>query len=193
MIKFSDKLRALLSSRKTITLQELIDNFEEKSFAILFLLFLAIPALPLPTGGVTHIFEIIAILLALEMILGRKTIWLPNRWLKRPLPKSLQTSALPKFIKIIKWVEKFTKPRLSSIQRNKIFYRLIGFLILVFSAFAFLAPPFTGLDTLPALGVVFLSLSLIFEDILIAIIGIILGSVGIGLVLFLGKAIFKLF
>ncbi len=193
MIKFSDKLRALLSSRKTITLQELIDNFEEKSFAILFLLFLAIPALPLPTGGVTHIFEIIAMLLALEMILGRKTIWLPNRWLKRPLPKSLQTSALPKFIKIIKWVEKFTKPRLSSIQRNKIFYRLIGFLILVFSAFAFLAPPFTGLDTLPALGVVFLSLSLIFEDILIAIIGIILGSVGIGLVLFLGKAIFKLF
>jgi hypothetical protein len=34
-------------------------------------------ALPLPTGGATHVFEIIAMLLALELIAGRDQIWLP--------------------------------------------------------------------------------------------------------------------
>ena len=46
------------------TLGSLVELFEEKSFAILFVLLLGVPALPLPTGGATHVFEIIAVLLA---------------------------------------------------------------------------------------------------------------------------------
>jgi hypothetical protein len=42
-------------------------------------LLLGVPALPLPTGGATHVFEIIAVLLALELIVGREEIWLPRR------------------------------------------------------------------------------------------------------------------
>ena len=38
------------------------------------------PALPLPTGGATHVFEVIAVLLALQLIAGREHIWLPERW-----------------------------------------------------------------------------------------------------------------
>jgi hypothetical protein len=42
------------------TLGGLIEVFQEKSFAILFVLLLGLPALPLPTGGATHVFEIMA-------------------------------------------------------------------------------------------------------------------------------------
>ena len=193
MASFSQKLQTLLASKQPITLGSINNNFAQKSFAILLLLLLAIPALPLPTGGITHIFEIIAMLIALELIAGRKTIWLPKRWLNKPLPPSMQKSALPRFIKIIKWVEKYSKPRLTGLQANSFYIRLLGLFVLVFTVFAFLAPPFSGLDTLPALGVVILSLSLIFDDLILYFIGLIVGACGILLIFLLGSLIFKLF
>jgi hypothetical protein len=54
---------------------------------------------------------------------------------------------------------------------------------------AFLAPPFTGLDTLPALGVVLLSLGVLLEDALVAIAGIVIGAGGVVLEVVLGRAV----
>ena len=192
MATFSKRLQKLLSSTNSITIQSLIDTFAEKSFAVLLLLLLAIPALPLPTGGVTHIFEIIAMLLSVELLAGRKNVWLPKKWLDKPLPKPLQSSALSRLIRIIHWFEKFSKPRFLATQKSWLYPKVIGLIVLMFTIFAFLAPPFSGLDTLPSLGVVILSLSLIFEDVLLGIVGVIVGSVGIGLVLILGRLAFKL-
>jgi hypothetical protein len=42
---------------------------------------------------------------------------------------------------------------------------------------AFLAPPFTGLDTLPALGVVLLSLGVLLEDFFLVVLAVIVGLV----------------
>ena len=74
----SGDLERRLSDDGPRTLGSLIDLFGLKSFALVFVLLLGIPALPLPTGGATHVFEIIAVLVALELIVGRKEIWLPR-------------------------------------------------------------------------------------------------------------------
>ena len=63
--KVSDQIERWLASDGDKTLGGLIDVFEEKSFALVFILLLGVPALPLPTGGATHVFEIISILVAL--------------------------------------------------------------------------------------------------------------------------------
>ena len=76
----SDQLEGWLTSDGDKTLGGLIELFEEKSFAILFVLLLGLPALPIPTGGATHVFEVIAVLLALQLIAGRDEIWLPEKW-----------------------------------------------------------------------------------------------------------------
>ena len=149
---------------------------------------MAIPALPIPTGGVVHVFEIIVMLLCLELIIGRQTVWLPKKWRSKPITKSYQKNALSKLIKVIRWAEKYSKPRMQALLNNRIVTRLVGLIVMIFTIFAFIAPPFSGLDTLPALGVVFLSLALILDDIILVGLGIVLGSVGIGLVLTLGKA-----
>ncbi|MEA2335963.1 MAG: hypothetical protein QOG40_2453, partial [Solirubrobacteraceae bacterium] len=78
--KVSDQLERWLKGDGEKTLGGLIDVFGEGSFAIIFVLLMAVPALPLPTGGVTHVFEVITMLLALELIIGRRTVWLPDRW-----------------------------------------------------------------------------------------------------------------
>jgi hypothetical protein len=53
---------------------------------------------------------------------------------------------------------------------------------------AFVAPPFTGLDTLPALGVVLVSLGVLLEDFVLVVVGIAVGAVGVILEIFLGSA-----
>ena len=68
---------------------------------------------------------------------------------------------------------------------------MFGALVLGGTAGAFLAPPFTGLDTLPALGVVLLSLGVLLEDILVAIAGMVFGVGGIMLEIIVGSAVVR--
>lgn len=191
-MSLSNELQNNLSGKRPKSLQDIIANFGRKSFALLFLLLMAIPALPLPTGGITHIFEIITALLAVELIAGRDAVWLPKRWLKINLPNSIQNTALPKFINFIRWVEKYTRPRLVALMENSLTNRLSGFAILLFTIFAFLAPPFSGLDTLPALGVVLVSLALILNDVALLLVGLGVGVAGIAVIVALGNLVLKL-
>ncbi len=189
---FTAKLNGLTKSKQNRSLNGLLKVFENKSFAVLFMLLMAIPALPLPTGGVTHIFELIVMLLALEMIAGRSTIWLPKRFSRAKLPDKFWTKTLPVLVRLINKFERFSRPRLSGLLSAPLAQRLVGIIVLGFAICAFLAPPFSWLDTLPSLGIVIISLALIFEDTLALIAGLIIGSIGIGLVIFIGEAVFQL-
>jgi hypothetical protein len=66
-----------------------------------------------------------------------------------------------------------------------------GALVVIGTLAAFVAPPFSGLDTLPALGVVLLSLGVLLEDALIAAAGIAVGAGGIALVVLLSRAVVR--
>src|SRR3979409_1377611 len=76
--KVSDQIERWLPGDQTKTLGALIATLQEKSFALIFILLLGVPALPLPTGGATHVFELIAILVALPLVARRETIWVPT-------------------------------------------------------------------------------------------------------------------
>jgi hypothetical protein len=52
---------------------------------------------------------------------------------------------------------------------------------------AFLAPPFSGLDTLPSLGVVVIGLGVLMRDLLVALLGALLGAIGVAAILVLGS------
>lgn len=188
---FSQELEQWLKGSQRKTLGHLFEVFGEKSFAIAFLLLLCVSALPLPTGGLTNIFELIAALICLQLIAGRSTIWLPRKWQKINIGRLLKGKATQKLISVIKWFEKYSRRRGSGILEVNAVRSLIGLVILIFIAGSFVAPPFSGLDTLPALGVVIISLSLILEDVIMLISGIIVGCIGIALTLAAGTAIYS--
>jgi hypothetical protein len=183
-MKASDELEQWRTSDSPKTLGGLIETFEEKSFALLFILLLGLPALPLPTGGATHVFEIIAMLLALQLIAGRDEIWLPSRFKNTRLADRFIINLL----KTIRRLERFSKPRARPLFEHRLSNIVFGLLVLAGSIAAFVAPPFTGLDTLPALGVVFLSLGFVMEDIALVVAGIVIALVGVGLEIVLGSA-----
>jgi hypothetical protein len=187
-VRLSDELERWLKSGDERTLGSLIDAFGEKSFALLFVLLLGVPALPIPTGGATHVFEVIAALIALELIAGRREIWLPVRWRRIELGGERQQRLLASLMRLIRRLERFSRPRLGFLLRHRLGEVVFGLLVIGGSAAAFVAPPFTGLDTLPALGVVLLSLGVLLEDVLVAVAGLILGSVGVALEIVLGAA-----
>ncbi len=189
---FSKHLDKWLKGSKPKTIGGLLDNFAEKSFAILFVVLMALPATPLPTGIVTHVFEAITIILALELIFGLRRVWLPKKFLKKQLPDSVVKTGIPYTINAIRKLEKYSRPRMSSVLSNHAMISFMGVFVLIFTLFAITAIPFSGLDTLPALGVVFIGLAILLEDIVLFIVGIVLGSVGIGLILTLGTAAFEL-
>jgi hypothetical protein len=186
--KVSDELGRWLGSDGEKTLGSLIELFGEKSFAILFVLLLGVPALPLPTGGATHVFEIIAVLLALELVAGRDQIWLPRRWHKLELAGDKQQRFISRLIRMIRWLERFSRPRLRFLFDHRLSNIVFGLLVIGGSAGAFFAPPFTGLDTLPALGVVLLSLGVLLKDFVIVIAALLVGLAGVVLEIVLGSA-----
>ncbi|HEY3829367.1 MAG TPA: exopolysaccharide biosynthesis protein [Solirubrobacteraceae bacterium] len=186
--QISSELERWLGGTGEKTLGSLIELFQEKSFALLFVLLLGVPALPLPTGGATHVFEIIAVLLALQLIAGSRRIWLPQRWRKLELAGSKQQRFIAGLMKLIRKLEHLSRPRLRFLFNHRFSDALFGLLVIGGSVGAFLAPPFTGLDTLPALGVVLLSLGVLLEDILVVIVASLIGVAGISLEIVLGSA-----
>ena len=184
----SRDLERWLQSDGEKTLGSLTDLFEEKSFAIVFVLLLGVPALPLPTGGATHVFEIIAVLLALQLIVGRDEIWLPERWRRIELAGPKQQKFIAGLMRLIRRLERFSRPRLTFLFDHRLSTIVFGLLVLAGTLGAFLAPPFTGLDTLPSLGVVLLSLGVLLEDFFIVVVGLVVGCAGVLLELVLGRA-----
>jgi hypothetical protein len=184
----SDQLELWLSRGDETSLGDLIRLFGRKSFAIVFVLLLGVPALPLPTGGATHVFELIAILLALELITGRKEIWLPRRWRGLELAGPRQQRFLRALLRLIRLLERTSRPRLRFLFDHRLSNIVFGSLVVGGAVAAFLASPFTGLDTLPSLGVVLLSLGVLLEDIVVVLAGILVGVAGVVPEVILGKA-----
>ena len=186
--KVSEQLERWLRTDGDKTLGSLIDLFGKKSFAICFVLLLGVPALPLPTGGVTHVLEIIAVLLAVQLIAGRKQIWLPQRWCKLELAGRNQQRFISGLMKMIRRLERFSRPRLRFLFDHRLSNIVFGLLVIGGSAGAFFAVPFSGLDTLPALGVVLLSLGVLLEDVVLALVALVVGVAGIVLEIVVGSA-----
>ena len=185
---FSDELASWLHGDAPKSLGSMAEAFGEKSFAVVIMLLLFPSALPLPTGGITDIFAVVAALLAVEMILGAKSIWLPKRLRNREVSQSITGRAIPFIVKRIKWFEKRSRPRL------RVGFRSGGSRA---NSRRVVADVRGGHDHratvlrprhLARVGGVAIALSIILEDIVVLGIGTLIGTGGIVLIVTLGVA-----
>jgi hypothetical protein len=190
--RFSHELEGWLEQDGPKTVGSLTDVIDEKSFAVVTLLLLIPSALPLPTGGVTHLFELIAAIVVAQMVLGREELWLPRRFRDHELGKTMTGKAIPRILKVVRWFERWARPRLARVLDLQLVKSLLAVFLLVFVVAAFVAPPFSGLDTAPSLGVVMVCLGIIFGDVIIVSLGLLVGAAGIVLVIVLGEAAWHL-
>ena len=189
---FSTELERWLSDGTPKTFGDLSTAFGDKGFAVTVLLLMSVPALPVPTGGVTHVLEAVAIVVAAQMVAGRRTMWLPRRVRGRPLGTILTGRAIPFLVARIRWLERHSHPHFSSAFHHGWALRAVGAVLIVFAAAAALAPPFSGLDTLPAIGAVLVTLAVLLEDLAVLAAGIVVGVAGIVLMASVGAAVVHL-
>ncbi len=95
-----------------LPLQEMVEAFGERSFGamllILGLLSVLIGAIP----GTTTVLAIPILLISLQLILRRHTLWLPRFVLERSLERARFAQAVGKAIKPLRMLERISRPRL---------------------------------------------------------------------------------
>ena len=87
--------------------------------------------------------------------------------------------------------ERISRPRGTALLQAGATQRLLGLLLMAFAIGAAVAPPFSGLDTLPALGAVVVALAIILEDVVVLAIGVAIGAGGIALILTIGAVVVR--
>jgi len=123
-----------------------------------------------------------------QLIAGREKVWLPRRWRTTELAGPRRQRFTRGLLRMIRRLERFSRPRARFLFDHRASNAVFGGLVAAGSLAAFLAPPFTGLDTLPSLGVVLISLGVLLEDIAIVAAGGVVGAAGVALEIFLGRA-----
>src|SRR3954466_11984710 len=139
--KISDQLEGWLTSDGDKTLGSLIELFEEKSFAILFVLLLGVSALPIPTGGATHVFIVIAVIVAAQLVVGRDHFWIPKRWRGASVGGGRQERFIKALLRLLRFLERFSRPRLAFVFDHALTNAVFGLVVIVLTAGAFFAPP----------------------------------------------------
>jgi hypothetical protein len=160
------------------TLRKIIEVFPLQTYGILYVLFSMISALPLPTGGISHVLVGLGMLVSAQQVIGFKTIWLPNFALDYKANWMSNEKVILSLKSFLEGIEKRLSGKKNLLIVNSNFQRIIALLTFFCMFLAFFAPPFTGLDTLPSVGAVMLGLCLITEDIKLFWLGLVAGMLG---------------
>jgi hypothetical protein len=173
--------------RPEVSVAELADSFGPRAMGALLLVFGLICTLPLPPGGTT-VFGLPLVLLAPQLMLGRKGPWLPARLRRREMKRAHLASGLQKVLPWLRRVEAVSRPRLGLIF-SRPGQRLIGLVCKVFANELFLPIPLG--NNLPAAAVSALSLSLVQRDGWLALAGYALAAASVGVLVLAAGVIWR--
>lgn len=159
------------------TIAELIEDFHENGI-LLSLIFFSLPvAIPLPyPPGFTTIMGIPLIMLSLQMLIGSKKVWIPDKLQQYQIKNSVLTMISKKFMPVLEKIEKYSKPRLS-FAKSVYCEQFVGLVCLVASIAVALPIPFT--NAIPALGISIIAIGLLNRDGFIIIAGLFVTAFGI--------------
>jgi len=144
-----------------ILVGDFIREAGDKAFGVA-LLMLALPgALPVPAVGYGTPFGLGILLISLQMLTGRKTLWLPNRVLRLRLSREKTQANIRRASHFLKKFERLFHPRLSWI-RGPIGKLWIGSILMCLSVLVILPLPLT--NTAPSMVVFALALCQMEED-----------------------------
>ena len=155
---------------------ELTDAVGEKGFGLVLVLLSLPSALPVPAPGYSTPFGIVIALLALQMLMGRQTVWLPARLQRIRIKPSLANKMIGAATKFLRAVEHLIRPRQQWI-RARLGQSGLAIVILTMACLMMLPIPLT--NTLPAMVIFLIGVGLSEEDGLLAIGAFAVGCVAV--------------
>ncbi|TAE54019.1 MAG: exopolysaccharide biosynthesis protein [Nostocales cyanobacterium] len=162
-LRFSQDIKSLLQrlTEKPLTLADILAETSERGFSLVIAL-LVLPFLfPMPPG-LTGPFGVACLLLSLQMLLGRRSPWLPRKIATYKFPRSFAEIILNNLRKVTKLLEKIARPRLTHIASHKLTWRFNGLCISWLTLLLISPVPFT--NPLPTVGILLFAVASLESD-----------------------------
>lgn len=175
-----EALEALLQSEdeRGPSIGETTEAVGEKGFGLILMVLSLPSALPVPAPGYSTPFGIVIGLIALQMILGRQTLWVPERLKNVRIKPSLAKKMLGAASRFLKKIERWIRPRQRWI-RSRPGQAGLATVILIMACLMMLPIPLT--NTFPAMVIFLIGVGLSEEDGLLAIAAFGVGLLAVGL------------
>lgn len=161
-----------------LTLRAILDALGERSFALLLLL-LALPNCIPMVPPVPLFCGLLIGFLAVQMIAGRRTPWLPRRLLAWSVDRADAARVLEKARPFIRRLERFLTPRITALAMGR-GLQLVGAFLLLFAVALLVAAPIVGQIPL-GLAIALIGVGVTEGDGAVVLAGIIVGATGVAI------------
>lgn len=149
----------------------LIDEIDQHGMAVILILFALPSALPVPAAGYSTVLSIPLFIIGFRLLFGYNTLWMPTGLRNKTFhPEQFSRKLVNSMLRLIQFVERFTKPRLVSLARARGTRVVLGILIIAMACSMLL--PIPGTNTAPAFGIFLIGFALLEDDGVMLLIGI---------------------
>ena len=187
--KLSEELADLQQrfERKPVTLREVIYTLRGRAYTLLLIL-LALPFLtPVPLPGLSTPFGLAIGFIAMRLSLGQKP-WLPMRLQRKELPAGFFGKLFTVAARVIRFLEKFLRPRLPVLTASGVLLQLHAFVMLLAALTLLLPLPIPFTNSFPAWAILLLAGGLLERDGVFILGGYVVFVLGVLYFVFLGEA-----
>lgn len=153
-----------------VTLADILKLSGERTFGFLFVLLSLPSALPVPAPGYSIPFGVVLMLLAVQLIAGRRRPWLPAGWQQKGFDLKQVQGLMKAGIPWLKRIEVLSRPRLTPLCASYPGRIVIGIAITLMAASMMI--PIPGTNTLPAIGIFVTGFGLLDDDGAISLAGL---------------------
>ena len=176
----SEELEQLLQNNRTgeLSIGDLCSAINDKGFGLLLTILSLPSAFPIPAPGYSTPFGIAIALIGIQMLGGRRTVWLPKKIELFKIRFSITSKMIQVGTRFIHTLERFIRPRLHAVYSG-IGVCLAALLIITMALLMILPIPLT--NTFPAIVIFLIGVGLTEKDGLFGIIAYSLGIVAVTL------------
>ncbi len=187
--KLSEELAELRGrfALKPVTLREVIYTLRGRAYVLLLLL-LALPFItPIPLPGLSTPFGLAIAFIALRLTLGQRP-WLPMKLQRKELPAGFFVKVFAVAAKVLAFLEKFLRPRLTALSDSPLLLRLHALFIFVAALSLLLPLPIPFTNSFPAWAILLIAAGMLERDGLFILMGYAVFAAGVAYFVLLGEA-----
>jgi hypothetical protein len=171
---------ATASEAPEMTVGELLDALKDRAFGVAMLV-LALPVCIPFLYGVPQVLSLPMLLIALQMVAGRHTLWMPEKLRARRFSRAEFAKMARRAKRYLGWGEALARPRFSLLTGNGP-ERVFGVFMVIFCLSILTPLPLT--NTTPGIAVAIVSIGMIERDGLLVLAGTVLGTFWVSMLLF---------
>jgi hypothetical protein len=163
-------------ARDRISAGDMLDLFGARAFGALLVVFAAPNMIPLPLPGLSALTGAPLVILAVQLLQGRRKPWLPAFVRDRSFARSDFLRMVDRLAPGLQRIERMTRPRLNWLTEAAA-ERIVGAFAVVLALILFLPLPFGNF--LPGLALSLAGLGLLERDGLAVLAGGVVGAIGV--------------